>query len=66
MESNGVDRVERLKYETEGKRINLDWWGKEPKWGQGVVLGKELKLVCEERPGRKKESGVKRQESWIE
>lgn len=67
MESNGMDRVERLKWQTEGKRINWDWWRKEPKWGQNVVLGKELKLACEKRrAGKEKESGVKRQESWIQ
>lgn len=55
MESNGMDRVERLKWETEEKRINWDWWRKEPKWGQNVVLGKELKLVWE-----KEDQGGKR------
>lgn len=66
MEDNGMDRVERLKWETDGKGINWDWWRKEPKWGQNVVLGKELKLVCEKSPGREKEARGKSQESWIQ
>lgn len=50
--------TERCKGETGGRRVNWDWWRK---WGQNVVLGKELKLVCERGGvGREKKSGVKR------
>lgn len=56
-----------LNEKQKGKGVNWDWWRKESKWGQNVVLGKELKLACEKRrAGREKESRVKRQESWIQ